>query len=91
MSQLIDDNKSVYIREDLTYNLIRYNNLGVIKVDEFRKVLGISNNFNQFEEKETIIALIMKIFAKESVARQYKIHGFQFDVDLCFTVSGSRS
>ena len=91
MSQLIDDNKSVYIPEDLTYNLIRYNNLGVIKVDEFRKVLGISNNFNQFEEKKTIIALIMKIFAKESMARQYEIHGFQFDVDLCFTVSSSRS
>ena len=43
MSQWIDDNKSVYIREDLAYNLIRYNNLGVIKAVEFRKNPGISN------------------------------------------------
>ena len=40
MDQWIDDdNKSVYIREDLAYNLICYNNLGVIKADEFRKNL----------------------------------------------------
>ena len=44
MSQWIDDNKSVYIHEDLAYNLSRYNNLGVIKVDDVRKNLGISNN-----------------------------------------------
>ena len=28
----------------------------------------------------------MKIFAKESMVRQYKMDGFPFDVDLCFTV-----
>ena len=33
-----------------------------------------------------MIAIIMKIFAKESMVRQYKIDGFPFDVDLCFTV-----
>ena len=44
MSQWIDDNKSVYTREDLAYNLIHYNNLGVIKSDEVKKNLGISNN-----------------------------------------------
>ena len=44
MSQWTDDNKSVCIREDLAYNLIRYNNLDVIKSDEFRENLIISNN-----------------------------------------------
>ena len=39
-----DDNKSVYIREDLAYNLIHYINLGVIEADEFRKNLVITNN-----------------------------------------------
>ena len=33
MRQWIDGNKSVYIREDLAYYLIRYNNLGIIKAD----------------------------------------------------------
>ena len=28
----------------------------------------------------------MKIFAKGSMVRQYKIDGLPFDVDLCFTV-----
>ena len=28
----------------------------------------------------------MKIFAKETMVRQYKIDGFPFDVDLCCTV-----
>ena len=44
MRQWIDGNKSVYIREDLAYYLIRYNNLGIIKADQFRKSLGIKNN-----------------------------------------------
>ena len=44
MSQWTDDNKSVCIREDLAYNLIRYNNLDVIKADEFRENLIISDN-----------------------------------------------
>ena len=41
MCQRINDNKSVYIRKDFPYYLIRYNNLRVIKGDEFRKNLGI--------------------------------------------------
>ena len=51
MDQWINDNKSVYIFENLAYNLIRYNNLGVIKVDEFRKNLGISNNQSTKRER----------------------------------------
>ena len=51
MVQWINDNKSVYIFENLAYNLIRYNNLGVIKVDEFRKNLGISNNQSTKRER----------------------------------------
>ena len=34
----------MYIREDLAYNLIRSNNLGVIKADEFLKEIW---NFKQ--------------------------------------------
>ena len=37
VNQWIDDDKSVYIREDLAYNLIRYSNLCVLRADEFRK------------------------------------------------------
>ena len=44
MSQWINDDKRVYIREDLAYNLICYSNLGVIKAHKFRKNLGILNN-----------------------------------------------
>ena len=44
MSQWINGDKCVYIREDLAYNLICYSNLGVIKAHRFRKNLGISNN-----------------------------------------------
>ena len=51
MGQWINDNKSVYIFENLAYNLIRYNNLGVIKADEFRKNLGISNNQSTKRER----------------------------------------
>ena len=51
MGQWIDDNKSVYICEDLAYFLICYNNLGAIKADESRKNLGIKIT-NQFEMKE---------------------------------------
>ena len=44
ISQWINDDKSVYIREDLAYKLICYSNLGVIKADKIKKNLGISNN-----------------------------------------------
>ena len=64
MGQWIDVNKSVYIRGDIANNLIRYNGLRVIKTDEFRKNLGISNNQSIPTERD-IIATIMKIFAKK--------------------------
>ena len=73
MSQSIDDDKIVYIREDLASNLIRYSNLGVIKADKSRKNLGILNNQSIRRERE-IIATIMKIFAPQSMARQYEIN-----------------
>ena len=84
MDQLIKDDKIEYIREDLAYNLIRCINLTVI-ADEFRKYLGIKNNQLVLIERE-IIAIIMKIFAKEVMVRQYKIHGLPYEVDLCFIV-----
>ena len=83
MGQLIDDNKSVYIREDLVDYLICYNILSVIKADKFKKNLGIKNNQSIRNEWE-IIAAIMKIFAKEIMVRQYKVDGLPYDVDLCF-------
>ena len=64
MGQWIDVNKIVYIRDDIANNLIRYNGLRVIKTDEFRKNLGISNNQSIPTERD-IIATIMKIFAKK--------------------------
>ena len=39
-----DNDKSVYIRENLADNLIHYINVGVIEPDDFRKNLGITNN-----------------------------------------------
>ena len=84
MGQWTDDNKSVHIREDLAYNLICYNSLGVIKPDEFEN-LRISNNQSIRIERE-IIASIMKIFATKSMVRQCKIGGLCFEVDLFFLV-----
>ena len=69
MSQWINYGKSAYIREDPAYNLILYINLGSIKADEFRKNLGITNSESIGIEKE-MIAIIMKIFAKEIMIRQ---------------------
>ena len=72
MQNWIDDDKSVYAREDLAYKLIRPINLGVIEANEFRKNLGVENDQSVRIERE-IIAIIMKIFAKEKMVRQYKI------------------
>ena len=52
MSQWINDDKRVYIREDLAYNLICYSNLGVIKAHKFRKNLGILNNQSIWRERK---------------------------------------
>ena len=51
MSQWINDDKCVYIREHLAHNLIRYVNLGVTEVHEFRKFL-VLRIVNQFEKKK---------------------------------------
>ena len=83
--QWINDDKSAYIREDLAYNLICWINLDVIKADEFRKKIGIMNNQLIQRERE-IISIIMKIFAKWIMVRQYKIDGLPNEVDLCFIV-----
>ena len=64
MGQWTNNDKSIYIHEDLAQNIICYTNLGVIEADEFRKNPGITNNQSIPIERE-IIATIMKIFAKE--------------------------
>ena len=74
MNEWTDDDNSVYICEDLAYNIIRYINLDVIKADEFRKNLGVKNDQSIRIERE-MIAIIMKIFAKENMIRQYRIPG----------------
>ena len=78
-----DDDKSVYICEDLACRIIRYTNLGVIETDEFRTNLGIKKDQSIRIERE-IIATIMKIFAKEKMVRQYQIPGLRYLVSLCF-------
>ena len=70
MNEWIDDDKSVYIREDRAYKVIRYINLGVTEADEFRKNLGVKNDQSIRIERE-IIAIIMKVFATEIMVRQY--------------------
>ena len=62
----MDDDKSVYIPEDLAYKIICYINLHVIEGDDFRKHLGVKNDQSILIERE-IIAIIMKIFAKENM------------------------
>ena len=52
MSQWINGDERVYIREDLAYNLICYSNLGVIKAHKFRKNLGISNHRSIWRERK---------------------------------------
>ena len=61
MGQWTNNDKSVYIRGDLAYKLIRYTNLGVIEADEVRTNLGITNN-QSFRIEREIIATMMKIF-----------------------------
>ena len=83
MDQWTNNDKSVYIREDLAYKIIHYTNLGVIEADEFRKNLGTTNNQSIRIERQ-IIVTIMKIFLKESMVRQYQIPGLSYHDDLCF-------
>ena len=83
MSQWINDDKSVYFREDLANKIIHYINLGVIKADEFRKNLGVKNDQSIRIERE-MIAMVMKIFEKEKLVRQYQIPGLRYRVDLYF-------
>ena len=83
MDQWTNNDKSVYIREDLAYKLISYPNLGVIEADEVRTNLGITNN-QSFRIEREIIATMMKIFPKESMVRQYQIARLTYCVDLCF-------
>ena len=85
MSKWISNDKSVHIREYLAHKIIRYTNLGVIEADEFRIILGITNNQSVRKERE-IIAIIMKIFAKESMVRQYQFPRLPCLVDLCFVI-----
>ena len=63
MSQWINDAKSAYIRDDLTYKVIHYTNICVIEADEFRKNVGVKNNQSIRIEREMIYK-IKKIFAK---------------------------
>ena len=62
----MDDDKSLYIPEDLAYKIICYINLRVIEADDFRKHLGVKNDQSIRIERE-MIAIIMKIFAKENM------------------------
>ena len=69
MAEWINDDKSVYIRENLAYKLFRYINPGVPEADEFRKNLGVENDKSIGIERK-IKAIVMKIFAKENMVRQ---------------------
>ena len=83
MGQWTNNGKSVYIREDLAYKIIRYTNLGEIEADEFRKNLGITN-IQSIRIKREIIVTIIKMFAKESMVGQYQIPRLPCRVDLWF-------
>ena len=82
-SQWINDDKRVYIPEDLAYKLILYINPIVIEANEFRKNLGFENDKSVRIERE-IIAIIMKMFAKENMVRQNQNLGLSYRVDLGF-------
>ena len=83
MRKWINDDKSVYTHEDHAYRFVRYFNLGIIEADEFRKNLGITKN-QSVRINRKMVAIIMKIFAKEIMVRLYKIPGLSYRVDLCF-------
>ena len=55
----------------------------MIEADKFRKNIGLENDKSIQIERE-IIAIIIKIFAKENMARQYQILGLPYRIDLCF-------
>ena len=77
MDKWIDDNKSVHVCQDLVYNP------GVKEANEFRKNLGVENE-NSIRIEREMIAIIIKIFAKEIMVRQYIIPGLPYHVNLCF-------
>ena len=85
MGKWIDDSKIMYLPEDLAYKLICYINLDVMEGTEFRKSLDVKNN-QSIRIDRSVIAIIMKIFAKEIMGRQYKIPGLPYLDDLCFVV-----
>ena len=78
-----DDDESVYLNEGFAYKLIRYIDPGVTEANKFRKNLGVESNKSIRLERE-IIAIIMKIFAKENMVRQYQVSGLLYRVDLRF-------
>ena len=78
-----DDDKSVYLNEDFAYKLIRCIDPGVTEANKFRKNLGVENNKSIWLERE-IIAIIVKIFAKENMVRQYQVPGLLYRVDSRF-------
>ena len=57
----------------------------MIEANEIRKNLAVENDQSVRIERE-IIAIIMKIFAKENMVRQSKISGLPYLVHLCFVV-----
>ena len=57
-----------------------------ISHEEFITILKEKDKYEKIRIERQIIAIIMKIFAKESMARQYKTDGLSYDVDFCFLV-----
>ena len=55
----------------------------MIEANEFRKNVGVENEKSIRIERE-MVAIIMKIFAKEILVRQYEIPTLPYRVDLCF-------
>ena len=57
-----------------------------ISHEEFITILKEKDKYEKIRIERQIIAIMMKIFAKESMTRQYKTDGLCYDVDFCFLV-----
>ena len=78
--ELIDGEKFVYTLEDIIMPIIMYCRLKTSKAIEFKTRLG----FNQYDvimkRKQSVLTIIMKVFASEKILIQYSVLSCKIDL-----------
>ena len=78
--ELIDGEKFVYTLEDIIMPIIMYCRLKTSKAIEFKTRLG----FNQYDvimkRKQSVLTIIIKVFASEKILIQYSVLSYKIDL-----------